>query len=66
MERIKNQTSATLDRMTLLQQRYRQHQELMKGGNDSVRRTSIGSQNNDDLVVRDALLIKCSKIFVCD
>lgn len=50
MERIKNQTSATLDRMALLQQRYRQHQEIMKGGGDSSRRNSNSSQMEDQLV----------------
>lgn len=50
MERIKNQTSATLDRMALLQQRYRQHQEIMKSGGESSRRNSNSSQIDEQLV----------------
>lgn len=50
MERIKNQTSATLDRMALLQQRYRQHQEIMKSGGESSRRNSNSSQIEEQLV----------------
>lgn len=48
MEKIQNNTAATLDRMTLLQQRYRQHQETMKSGDgDRSRRASLTS--NTDL-----------------
>ena len=43
MERIQNTTIATLDRMTALQQRYRQHQETMKAEGDRSRRASISS-----------------------
>lgn len=50
MERIKNQTSATLDRMALLQQRYRQHQEIMKSGGETSRRNSNSSQIEEQLV----------------
>lgn len=46
MERIKHQTSATLDRMSILQQRYRQHQEIMKAGGDPNFRR-ISSQADD-------------------
>ncbi|XP_055643481.1 E3 ubiquitin-protein ligase lubel isoform X3 [Toxorhynchites rutilus septentrionalis] len=42
MEKIQNNTAATLDRMTLLQQRYRQHQEAMKD-EDRSRRASLTS-----------------------
>ncbi|EAA43969.3 AGAP007788-PA, partial [Anopheles gambiae str. PEST] len=41
MEKIQNNTAATLDRMTLLQQRYRQHQEAMKSDGDRSRRASL-------------------------
>uniref|UniRef100_A0A182W7Q0 Uncharacterized protein n=1 Tax=Anopheles minimus TaxID=112268 RepID=A0A182W7Q0_9DIPT len=47
MEKIQNNTAATLDRMTLLQQRYRQHQEAMKSDGDRSRRASLTS--NTDL-----------------
>ncbi|XP_053692024.1 E3 ubiquitin-protein ligase lubel [Sabethes cyaneus] len=47
MEKIQNNTAATLDRMTLLQQRYRQHQEAMKADSDRSRRASVSS--NTDL-----------------
>lgn len=42
MEKIQNSTAATLDRMTMLQQRYRQHREAMNSDNssDKSRRTS--------------------------
>ncbi|XP_058819358.1 E3 ubiquitin-protein ligase lubel isoform X3 [Topomyia yanbarensis] len=43
MEKIQNNTAATLDRMTLLQQRYRQHQETMKADSDRSRRASVSS-----------------------
>uniref|UniRef100_A0A182S9S3 Uncharacterized protein n=1 Tax=Anopheles maculatus TaxID=74869 RepID=A0A182S9S3_9DIPT len=49
MEKIQNNTAATLDRMTLLQQRYRQHQEAMKSDGDRSRRASLTS--NTDLQV---------------
>lgn len=51
MEKIKNQATATLDRMSILQQRYRQHQEIMKSGLDLSRRTSNASQIDLDLTV---------------
>lgn len=51
MEKIKHQASATLDRMSILQQRYRQHQEIMKSGLDLSRRTSNASQIDVDLMV---------------
>ncbi|KAG4079394.1 hypothetical protein HA402_008086 [Bradysia odoriphaga] len=51
MERIKNQTSATLDRMAQLQERYRQHQEIMKSGGESSRRNSNSSQIDEQLSV---------------
>ncbi|XP_055592329.1 E3 ubiquitin-protein ligase lubel isoform X8 [Uranotaenia lowii] len=43
MEKIKNNTAATLDRMNMLQQRYRQHQEAMKADSDRSRRASLSS-----------------------
>ncbi|XP_058446796.1 E3 ubiquitin-protein ligase lubel isoform X3 [Malaya genurostris] len=43
MEKIQNNTAATLDRMTVLQQRYRQHQETMKADSDRSRRASVAS-----------------------
>lgn len=45
MERIKNSTAATLDRMAILQARYRQHKETMGSENssDKSRRTSTAS-----------------------
>ncbi|XP_065085092.1 E3 ubiquitin-protein ligase lubel isoform X5 [Ochlerotatus camptorhynchus] len=43
MEKIQNNTTATLDRMTMLQQRYRQHQETMRADNDRSRRASLSS-----------------------
>ncbi|XP_021700689.1 uncharacterized protein LOC5572927 isoform X9 [Aedes aegypti] len=43
MEKIQNNTAATLDRMTMLQQRYRQHQETMRADNDRSRRASFAS-----------------------
>uniref|UniRef100_A0A182MZB1 Uncharacterized protein n=1 Tax=Anopheles dirus TaxID=7168 RepID=A0A182MZB1_9DIPT len=49
MAKIQNNTAATLDRMTLLQQRYRQHQEAMKSDGDRSRRASLTS--NTDLQV---------------
>lgn len=52
MEKIKNHTSATLDRMSILQQRYRQHQEIMRSsGVDLSRRTSNTSQGDIDAMV---------------
>lgn len=50
MEKIKTQTSATLDRMSILQQRYRQHQEIMKADGDQNRRASTVSQADDNSV----------------
>ncbi|XP_036321321.1 E3 ubiquitin-protein ligase lubel [Rhagoletis pomonella] len=44
LEKIKNKASATLDRMTLLQQRYRQHKEESLKGN-SERGGSVTDQN---------------------
>ncbi|XP_062545752.1 E3 ubiquitin-protein ligase lubel isoform X2 [Armigeres subalbatus] len=41
MEKIQNNTAATLDRMTMLQQRYRQHQETMRTDSDRSRRASL-------------------------
>lgn len=45
MEKIKNSTAATLDRMAILQARYRQHKEAMTSDNssDKSRRTSTAS-----------------------
>ncbi|KAL7037872.1 hypothetical protein ACKWTF_009385 [Chironomus riparius] len=45
MEKIKNSTAATLDRMATLQARYRQYKETMNSDNssDKSRRTSIAS-----------------------
>lgn len=43
MEKIKATTAAALDRMSLLQQRYRQHQETMKSDSERSRRTSTTS-----------------------
>ncbi|KAG5679700.1 hypothetical protein PVAND_009250 [Polypedilum vanderplanki] len=45
MEKIKNSTAATLDRMAILQARYRQHKEAMTSENssDKSRRTSTAS-----------------------
>jgi hypothetical protein len=39
MEKIQSATAATLDRMTLLQQRYRQHKEAMAMNSDSSERS---------------------------
>lgn len=45
MEKIQTSTAATLDRMAVLQQRYRQHKEAMNSDNssDKSRRTSTTS-----------------------
>ncbi len=45
MEKIKTSTAATLDRMAVLQARYRQHKEAMNSDNssDKSRRTSTAS-----------------------
>lgn len=43
MEKIKATTAAALDRMSLLQQRYRQHQEAMRSDSEKSRRTSTTS-----------------------
>lgn len=45
MEKIKNSTAATLDRMAVLQARYRQHKDTMNSDNssDKSRRTSTAS-----------------------
>lgn len=44
MEKIQNSTAATLDRMAVLQQRYRQHKEAMNSdSSDKSRRTSTTS-----------------------
>ena len=45
MEKIKNSTAATLDRMAMLQARYRQYKETMNSDNSSEksRRTSTAS-----------------------
>lgn len=49
MERIKNQQSAALDRMTALQKRYHEHQQEKSGNNSDVsRRTSNASQFEDE------------------
>lgn len=56
MEKIQNNTAATLDRMTMLQQRYRQHQETMRTDNDRSRRASLSS-NVDMQVERLSLLL---------
>lgn len=58
MEKIQNNTAATLDRMTMLQQRYRQHQETMKSEGDRSRRASLTS--NADLQVWCDWLRECS------
>lgn len=50
MEKIKSTTAAALDRMVLLQQRYRQHQETMKADSDRSRRTSTTSSMAGDMV----------------
>lgn len=54
LEKIKSKAHATLDRMALLQQRYRQHQENMRNGkvgDDSVgRRLSNASNFNESQV----------------
>lgn len=53
MEKIKNKASATLDRMAMLQQRYRQQQDTMKNGkgNESPNgRISASSININDQV----------------
>lgn len=47
MEKIKQQSTLNLDRMTQLQERYRQHQETMKSdGERGSRRTSSASTCN--------------------
>jgi hypothetical protein len=44
MEKIQSSTAATLDRMAVLQQRYRQHKEAMNSdSSDKSRRTSTTS-----------------------
>lgn len=44
MEKIQSSTAATLDRMAILQQRYRQHKEAMNSdSSDKSRRTSTTS-----------------------
>uniref|UniRef100_A0A336LKL8 CSON011442 protein n=1 Tax=Culicoides sonorensis TaxID=179676 RepID=A0A336LKL8_CULSO len=49
MEKIKSNTAAALDRMVLLQKRYRQHQETMKNEvNAKTRRTSTTNSFADD------------------
>lgn len=50
MEKIKATTAAALDRMSLLQQRYRQHQETMKSDSEKSRRTSTTSSLMGDQV----------------
>lgn len=53
MEKIKSTTAATLDRMAILQQRYRQHKEAMNSDNSSERsrRTSSSVCNLDNQVI---------------
>jgi hypothetical protein len=46
MEKIQSSTAQALDRMTLLQQRYRQHQETMRSDSDRSRRTSVVSNDS--------------------
>lgn len=52
MEKIQSATAATLDRMALLQQRYRQHKEAMAMNSDSSERSrgraSASSTPNPD------------------
>ncbi|EAT37920.1 AAEL010147-PA, partial [Aedes aegypti] len=47
MEKIQNNTAATLDRMTMLQQRYRQHQETMRADNDRISNESNALNSNN-------------------
>lgn len=58
MERIQSATAATLDRMALLQQRYRQHKEAMMSDNssDRSRRPSSTSTPNIDNAVSDLVV----------
>lgn len=52
MEKIQNSTAATLDRMTVLQQRYRQHKEAMNSdSSDKSRRTSTTSTIDSNVSV---------------
>lgn len=44
MERIKIHNTAALDRMTAMQQRYQQHQEMISSNNELNRRNSSASQ----------------------
>jgi hypothetical protein len=52
MEKIQCTTAQALDRMTLLQQRYRQHQETMRSDSDRSRRTSIVSNTDSQVSKR--------------
>lgn len=66
MERIKSQTSATLDRMALLQERYRQHQEIMRSGGESSRRNSNASQIDEQQLVSEMELhIVANTTYIC-
>lgn len=67
MSKIKNQTNATLDRMAILQQRYRQHQEIMKSGtgSDQSRRTSTTSLVDDQHVSLISILKSFSIYILC-
>lgn len=48
MERIKIHTTAALGRMANMQQRYQQHQDMIKSNTDLSRRTSNASQSQFD------------------
>lgn len=51
MTRIQNQTSAALSRMAILQQRYQDHQEMLRSNGDLNHRSSmdLNGQNVSDL-----------------
>lgn len=66
MEKIKNSTAATLDRMAVLQARYRQHKEAMGSDNssDKSRRTSTAS--TIDSMVSVSFRIFFHVVFCCN
>lgn len=57
MEKIQSSTAATLDRMAVLQQRYRQHKEAMNSdSSDKSRRTSTTSTIDSNVSQRPGFL----------
>lgn len=65
MEKIKNSTAATLDRMAMLQARYRQHRETMNPDNssDKSRRTSTTSTVDSNVSSMHAMHVIISHYF---